>query len=105
VNVPNNGAVPFLPADASIETACIVNASGIRPLTFGSLPKSVWGLVCAVKNYESLTVEAAVEGDRDKALLALLAHPLVMDYDLARPMLEEIFEANRQYLPQFYPKG
>lgn len=105
VNVPNNGAVPFLPADASIETACLVNASGIRPLTFGSLPSSVWGLVAAVKNYETLTVEAAVEGNRDKALLALLAHPLIMDYDVAKPMLEDIFEANRRYLPQFYPKG
>jgi 6-phospho-beta-glucosidase len=105
VNVPNNGAIPFLPSDASVETACIVNASGIRPLTFGSLPKSVWGLVSAVKNYESLTVEAAVTGDRDTALLALLAHPLIMDYDLAKPMLEELLEANRKYLPQFYSKG
>jgi 6-phospho-beta-glucosidase len=104
VNVPNNGAIPFLPADASVETACIVNQSGIRPLTFGSLPASVWGLVAAVKNYETLTVEAAVEGSRDKALLALLAHPLVMDYDLARPMLEELLEVNRRYLPQFFPK-
>lgn len=105
VNVPNNGAIPFLPTDASIETACLVNASGIRPLTFGSLPNSVWGLVAAVKNYETLTVEAAVEGSRDKALLALLAHPLIMDYDLAKPMLEELLEVNRRYLPQFFPKG
>jgi 6-phospho-beta-glucosidase len=104
VNVPNNGAVPFLPNDASVETACIVNAAGIRPLTFGSLPQSVWGLVCAVKNYETLTVEAAVEGSRDKALLALLAHPLIMDYDLAKPMLEDILEINKQYLPQFFQK-
>ncbi len=103
VNVPNNGAIPFLAADASIETACLVNASGIRPLTFGSLPSSVWGLVCAVKNYETLTVEAAVEGNRDKALLALLAHPLIMDYDLAKPMLAEILETNRALLPQFFP--
>lgn len=101
-NVQNNGAIPFLPGDAVVETACMVNADGARPLTFKSFPDSVWGLVCAVKNYESLTVEAAVHGDRNKALLALLANPLVMDYDLAVPLLEELLEENRQYLPQFF---
>ncbi len=101
-NVPNNGAVPFLPPDAVIETACMVNAAGVRPLTFKSLPEEVWGMVCAVKNYESLTVEAALRGDRRKALLALLAHPLVMDYDLAKPMLEDILQANKAYLPLFF---
>ena len=59
VNVPNNGAIRILPDDAVIETACIVNRSGIKPLTLNGLPSSVWGLVCAVKNYEQLTVEAA----------------------------------------------
>ena len=101
-NVPNNGAIPFLPQDAVIETACMVNASGAAPLTFKSFPDNVWGLICAVKNYETLTVEAAIHGDRKKALLALLAHPLVMDYDIAAPMLDELLEAHRKYLPQFF---
>jgi 6-phospho-beta-glucosidase len=103
VNVPNHGAVRILPDDAVIETACIVNASGIKPLVLGELPASVWGIVSMVKNYEQLAVEAAVEGSRDKALLALLSHPLVMDYDTARPLLDELLEANRIYLPQFFP--
>ena len=38
------------------------------------------GLVEAVKAYERLTVRAAVAGDRDLALKALMAHPLVADY-------------------------
>ena len=101
-NVPNNGAVPFLPKDAVIETACLVNAAGAAPITFKSFPDNVWGLICAVKNYESLTVEAAVHGDKNKALLALMAHPLVMDYDIASPMLDELLEAHRTYLPQFF---
>lgn len=103
-NVQNNGAIPFLPNDAVIETACMVNADGVRPITFKSFPDNVWGLICAVKNYETLTVEAAVHGDRNKALMALLAHPLVMDYDIAAPMLDELLEANKQYLPQFFQK-
>ena len=82
-NVPNRGVIPFLPGDAVIETACMVNAAGAAPVSFRSFPDSVWGLVSAVKNYESLTVDAAVTGDRDKALFALLAHPLILDLDLA----------------------
>lgn len=101
-NVQNNGVIPFLPKDAVIETACMVNADGARPMSFKSFPDSVWGLIAAVKNYESLTVEAAVHGDRNKALMALLAHPLIMDYDLAKPMLDDILEANKEFLPQFF---
>ena len=96
--------IPFLKDDAVVETACMVNADGAKPITFRGFPDSVRGLVSAVKSYESLTVEAAVEGSRDKALFALLAHPLIMDVDLAQPMLDELLEANRAYLPAFFPQ-
>ena len=102
VNVPNCGVLPFLPNDAVIETACMVNASGSKSVTIAPPPKSVWGLIAAVKNYEQLAVEAALTGYRDTALLALLAHPLVGDYDVAKPLLDELLEANREYLPKFF---
>jgi 6-phospho-beta-glucosidase len=102
VNVPNNGAIKILPDDAVIETPCMINRAGIKPLAINNVPSTVWGLICAVKNYEQLAVEAAVKGDRDLALYALLAHPLVRDYDIAKSMLEEMLEVNKEYLPQFY---
>jgi len=101
-NVPNRGAISCLPADAVIEAGCMVNAAGIVPLPQPDFPKQVWGLVCAVKNYEQLAVEAAVTGHRDTALAALAAHPLVRDADRAVPLLEDLLEANRAYLPQFF---
>lgn len=104
-NVPNRGVIPFLPDEAVVETACMVNAAGAAPVTFRNFPDSVRGIVAAVKNYESMTVEAAVEGNRDKALFALLAHPLILDYDLARPLLQDILEANKQFLPAFFPEN
>ena len=102
VNVPNKGVFPFLPSDAVIETPCLVNAAGIVPVTQKQPPESVRGLISAVKNYETLTVEAAVSGSRDTALLALLAHPLTGDYDTARELLDRLLEANKQYLPNFF---
>ncbi len=102
VNVPNNGAVDFLPDSAVVEIGCLVNGVGMQPLKVKNVPPMVWGLISEVKNYEQLAVEAAVEGDINKAKLALMAHPLVRDYNLIEKMLPELMEANKAYLPQFY---
>lgn len=105
VNVPNQGAVPFLPDDAVIEAKCLVNRTGMQALHVSRIPEMCWGLIAAVKNYEQLAVEAAVEGDIRKMKLALLAHPLVRQYDLVEKLVPELLEANKEYLPQFYGSG
>ena len=55
----------------------------------------------AVTAYEVLTIEAARTGRRDVALRALLANPLVRQWDLAVPLLDEILAANSKHLPAF----
>jgi 6-phospho-beta-glucosidase len=102
INTPHNGALKGFPPEAVFELPCLVSGSGIQPLSVAELPRAVWGLVAAVKNYEQLAVDAAVSGSRETALLALLAHPLVGDYDLARVILDEMLDAHRAYLPQFF---
>lgn len=102
VNVPNRGAVPFLPDNAVIEAKCLVNCRGMQPLHVSHIPEMCWGLIAAVKNYEQLAVEAAVEGDIRKMKLALLAHPLVRQYDLVEKLVPELLEANKEFLPQFF---
>lgn len=102
VNVPSRGAIKGLPDSAVVEIPCRVSPAGIAGLDVPEVPGSVWGLIAAVKNYEQLAVEAAVTGSRKTAFLALLAHPLVREYDVALPLLDELLEANRQYLPQFF---
>ena len=101
-NIPNKGVLRFLPDNAVIETPCIVNAGGFWPILQPPPPETVWGLISAVKNYEQLAVEAAVSGSRETALMALLAHPLVGDFDAASELLPEILEGSREYLPQFF---
>ena len=102
INVPNQGAVSGMPDEAVLEIPCLVNASGIFPLRQPDVPRVMWGLISAVKTYEQYTVEAAVTGSRETALLALMSHPLVGEYELAVPMLEEMLLANQPYLPQFF---
>jgi 6-phospho-beta-glucosidase len=99
VQVLNQGAVDGLPGDASVELACLMDATGPHPLRIGEIPLGIRGLVQAVKAYESLTVEAAVKGSRQLALQALMSHPLVPAWDVAKPLLEQLLKANRPWLP------
>jgi 6-phospho-beta-glucosidase len=99
VQVLNGGAVEGLPEDASVELACLVDATGPHPLHIGELPLAVRGLIQAVKAYESLTVEAAVQGSRRLALQALMSHPLTPSWDTAKALLDRLLEANRAWLP------
>lgn len=103
VNVPNNGAIPFLPDSAVVEINCMVNQRGMQPIhkSLDKIPPMCWGLISEVKNYEQLAVEAAIEGSITKMKWALLAHPLVREYDLVEALVPELLEANKEFLPQF----
>lgn len=101
VNVRNNGANADLPENAVIERNCVIGKNGVEPLTLGHMPLKIRGLVQFVKAYEQLTIEAGVRGDRDAALQALTLHPLVPSSSVAGDMLEELIEANLEFLPQF----
>lgn len=101
VNVPNLGATPDLPATAVIETNAMIDAGGAHPLSYGPLPPAIRGLIQSVKAFEELTVEAAVTGDPDLALLALSSHPLVPSVAVAEAILHDYLLASRDFLPQY----
>lgn len=102
LNVRNGGIYSFLPDDASIEINCVVSSAGPIPLAPKHVPRHIQGLLHAVKTYESLAIDAAVSGDRGLALQALVHHPLVPTVSVAKALLEEMLEAHRPYLPQFF---
>ena len=102
VDVKNNGAFAFLGDGDVIETKCVVGKDGAKPVKLENFNNQyIIGLVRAVKAYEKLTVQAAVEGSVDAALAALMAHPLIGDYEKAKNVLDEMLAANKAYLPQF----
>ncbi|MFH7828127.1 6-phospho-beta-glucosidase [Kluyvera chengduensis] len=101
VNTANHGAIQGLPDDAVIETNCLIDALGAHPLAFGKLPPLMNGLTQQVKDFERLTIDAAVDGDKQKALLALVANPLVADVNLASALVDEVLTINKAWLPQF----
>lgn len=101
VDVMNHGTIPQLPDDCVIETNCVIGKDGARPLADVEVPAEILGLIEQVKAYEILAIEAAVTGDRRKALMALMNNPLVHDVKDARGILEDMMKAHAAYLPQF----
>ena len=101
VNVPNMGTTPDLPDDAVIETNAMIDSLGAHPLAYGRLPTAIKGLIQSVKAFEELTVDAAITGNRQTALLALSVHPLVPSVEIAEKILTDYLAANRDYLPQY----
>lgn len=98
----NGNSIVDLPPDASVEVPCVVGAHGVTPLSLGHLPESIRSLCQQAKAWESATVKAAVSGSRRDAILAMLQNPLVPDYPTAVELVDEMLEAHKQYLPQFF---
>jgi 6-phospho-beta-glucosidase len=101
VDVRNNGTIHGLPDEAVVEVPALVDGEGAHPVEVPPLAPEMLGLVQAVTAYEVLTIEAARSGDRRVALRALLANPLVRQWDVVVPLLDTLLEANAAYLPQF----
>jgi 6-phospho-beta-glucosidase len=102
VNTVNRSCLPELPSNVIIETNCIVNREGAIPMAYGTMPLFIKGLVQQVKAYEEITIEAAVTGDRNKALMAMVNNPLVHDVFSAGQVLDDLLEAHRDYLGAFF---
>jgi 6-phospho-beta-glucosidase len=102
VNVRNNGIIPELPSNVSVEVNCLIDSEGAHPIQIETkLSPHIRGLLQNIKAYEELTVVAGVEGDYEVALQALTIHPLVGDAEVAKNILDDILIQNKEFLPQF----
>ncbi|WP_321826049.1 6-phospho-beta-glucosidase [Clostridium butyricum] len=102
VNIKNNGTIKGIPDDSVIEVNCIVDKRGATPLALKSpVEQKILGLIQSVKAYEILAVEAAVHGDKNAAIMALANNPLIPSIDTAIKLFDELYELNKEYLPQF----
>jgi 6-phospho-beta-glucosidase len=101
VNRPNTrGAVPGFPEDLVVEGIGLCDRRGIELLPTAPLPRHLVGLVEMLGEYQALAAEAAWSGDRDDAIRALCANPLVLRADLAARLYDAMAVAHRAYLPE-----
>ncbi|WP_405440545.1 6-phospho-beta-glucosidase [Streptomyces avidinii] len=99
VNTYNNGTLPFLPDDAVIEVQARVDGSGAAPLAVPRLDPLFAGLISHVSAYEDLALDAALRGGRERVFKALLAHPLVGQFELAEGLTDRLLAHNKEHLP------
>ncbi len=90
LNVENRSNLDCLEDSDIVEVPCLVNSNGAIPLSVGSIPASTRDLIVEVKQYERLTIEAAISGDPDLAVQALAANPLIKNEDIAAKLIGEL---------------
>lgn len=101
LNVANGSTIAGLAAQCVVEVPCRVDRTGAHPLTAAPLAPDLLGLVQHVTAYEELTIAAARSGSRQLARRALLAHPLVGQYDMASTLVDDLIAAHADHLPRF----
>ncbi|MCP4168766.1 MAG: alpha-glucosidase/alpha-galactosidase [Chloroflexi bacterium] len=103
-NVPNNGLIYNLPAGCCVEAPCLIDANGVQPTAVGVLPTQLAALNRTNINVQELIVEAALLGDTEAVHHAVMLDPLtgaVCTLDQIRAMVDEMLDAQAQWLPQF----
>jgi 6-phospho-beta-glucosidase len=86
VDVRNDGAIPGLADDDVVEVPACIDSDGAHPLPREPLEPLLLGLVQHVAAYERLAVTAARTRTEVDVRHALLAHPLVGQWEMARAL-------------------
>ena len=66
--------------------------SGIQPVKVEEVPEHCYLLIRLIKMYEKLTVEAVKNHSKETAVQALMLHPLVNSYSLAKQLVDKYDE-------------
>jgi len=103
-NVPNTRLITNLPEQACVEVPVFVDRGGFHPTHVGDLPPQCVALNHVSVMVEEMAVEAALTGDPRLVFHAICYDPLtaaVLSLAEIKTMVNEMFQQNRPYLPQF----
>lgn len=101
VDVQNRGTVTSLPYESAVECACVITGDGPKPIVVGELSPAINGTIQMIKSFERMVAEAAVTGNKDVAVAALVANKLCDSDAVANAVFDELCEAHKDYLPEF----
>jgi alpha-galactosidase len=103
-NVPNTGLITNLPKDVIVEVPIAASKHGLRPIYVGDLPRQIAALNTVNAQCEELAVEGCIAGDKEMIYHSIINDPLtaaVCSLEEIKRMVNEMFEANKELLPQF----
>nr|WP_199880584.1 6-phospho-alpha-glucosidase [Bacillus massiliglaciei] len=97
--VENNGAIENFDSTAMVEIPCIVGSNGPEPLSIGKIPQFQKGLMEQQVSVEKLVVEAWEQKSYQKLWQALTLSKTVPSAKVAKEILDDLIEANKDYWP------
>ena len=103
-NVRNFGLIDNLPYGCCVEVPVLASRRGLEPIHVGAMPPQLALLSGTNAQIEEMVVAASAAGDREKIYQAICYDPLtasVCSLREIRAMVDEMFAANADYLPQF----
>ncbi|MDK2902568.1 MAG: alpha-galactosidase [Clostridiales bacterium] len=103
-NVRNFGLIDNLPEGCCVEVPILASKRGLNPIHVGPLPPQLALLNSISAQCEELAVEGALTGDPRKVFHAICYDPLtsaVLSLAEIKQMVDEMFQANKDWLPQF----
>jgi maltose-6'-phosphate glucosidase len=98
--VENNGAIANFDDDAMVEVPCIVGSDGPEPLTQGKIPQFERALMLQQVTVEKMVVEAYIEKSYQKMWQALTLSKIVPNARVAKNLLDDLMEANKEFWPK-----
>ena len=104
-NVRNFGLIDNLPEGCCVEVPVIASKTGLRSIHVGSVPEQLAILNNISARCEELAIKGCISGDKRKIFHSIAFDPLtssVLSLSEIECMVDEMFEANKAYLPQFY---
>lgn len=102
VTMANQGQITNLPKDVAVETWAEIDGSGIHPVMSGEVPLPLAGYMQTIIDEQEATVKAALTGERQMVVRAMAISPQVQNKDIVEELTDELLEANRDLLPQFF---
>jgi alpha-galactosidase len=100
VNVPNRGYLPDVADGAIVEVGATVDGDGIHPDEMPPLGEPLAGWVRTQTGLQDLVVDAALHGDRDLSLQAVLEDPnSPADERECRALFDELCDLQADALP------
>lgn len=97
--VENKGAIENFDSTGMVEIPCIVGSNGPEPLSIGRIPQFQKGLMEQQVSVEKLVVEAWEEGAYQKLWQAITLSKTVPSASVAKQILDDLIEANKDYWP------
>lgn len=98
--VPNDGAVANFDPTAMVEIPCLVGKDGFEKINQGYIPQFQKGLMEQQVSVEKLVVEAWIEGSYQKLWQALTLSKTIPSAKVAKAILDDLIEANKEYWPE-----